>query len=58
MLLRQSMDDVNFNLDGIDQSNTQASLTVNVQGLTLTPHNINVTFNGIQLFLYREITMT
>jgi hypothetical protein len=41
--------DVNFNLDGIDRSFTGAVLTVRVQGLTLTPHNVNVVFNGVSL---------
>lgn len=40
---------VTFNLDGIDQSVTQAVLTVGIQGLTTTPHNINVTFNNVPL---------
>ncbi len=41
--------DVNFNLDGIDRTFTGAVLTVRVQGLTLTPHNVNVVFNGVAL---------
>jgi hypothetical protein len=40
---------VTFNLDGIDQSVTESVLTIAVQGLTATPHNINVTFNGFPL---------
>ncbi len=40
---------VTFNLDGIDQSITGSVLTVAIQGLTATPHNINVTFNNVSL---------
>ena len=40
---------VTFNLDGIDPTFTEAFLTIGVQGLTASPHNTNITFNGVSL---------
>jgi len=40
---------VTFDLDGIDQSITETVLTIGVQGVTATPHNINITLNNVPL---------
>ena len=40
---------VNFNLDSIDRNTPQAVLSVAVQGITMTPHLIDVTLNGTTL---------
>lgn len=40
---------INFHLDGIDQAIGEATFSVGVQGLTTTPHNVNVSLNGTAL---------
>lgn len=37
---------INFNLDGVDFNSPKCSFDLNIQGLTSTIHNINVTLNG------------
>ncbi len=39
--------DVNFELTGIDQTSATSTLTIKLQGLTLTPHNVDVSINGV-----------